>query len=355
MKAKILLIIVIALSLFSCKGGSAQPDRYTKFDSLIDNGKGIAFGDERDIYLFCDKDNWEALSPFIQGIIEQEVLLVYPEKYFNLIHLDISEYSAYSKYRNLMFIGDLESSGAVSKHMKESLAPDFITRVQQTGGDLFVAKNYATRDQLIIYLLASNPLNLKKVAAVQNDKIFDVLLQRLVMRQGYQAYQQKVIPVHFWEHYPFSMQIPDNYRLYSNDKEGRFLSLLYRARRQEREIPDKYINVYYEEMDEEDFGIEWFMEKRKELGDKYFEGDILTEETMRKSQTRLAGFDALKLMGAWINEKHMIGGAFQSFAFHHEGKSYIIDNVVYFPAGDKLPILTELFAISNSFKVKEAN
>ena len=124
-------------------------------------------GDELDIYLFCDKDNWEAVSPFIQGIIEQEVLLVYPEKYFNLIPKDISEYPTYAKYRNLMFIGDLESSGKVSKHMRESLAGDFITRVQQSGGDLFVAKNYATRDQLILYLLASNPLNLKKVAVVQ--------------------------------------------------------------------------------------------------------------------------------------------------------------------------------------------
>lgn len=355
MKAKYFLILLIAISLFSCKGGSSDSDRYTEFDSLIDHAKGIAMGDELDIYLFCDKDNWEAVSPFIQGIIEQEVLLVYPEKYFNLIPKDISEYPTYAKYRNLMFIGDLESSGKVSKHMRESLAGDFITRVQQSGGDLFVAKNYATRDQLILYLLASNPLNLKKVAAVQGDKIFEILLQRLVMRQGYQAYQQKVIPAHFWEHYPFTMQIPDNYVLYSNDKEGRFLSLLYRARMQEREIPDKYINVYYEEMDEEDFGIEWFIEKRKELGEKYFEGDKLTEETMRKSQTRLAGFDVLKLAGAWTNEKHLIGGAFQSYAFYHEGKSYLIDNVVYFPAGDKLPVLTELFAISNSFRIKGQN
>lgn len=352
MKTKLLFVLFIAVLLFSCKGGQGESQRYTEFDSLIDNGKSIAFGDERDVYLFCDDANWNALKPFVQSAIEQEVLLVYPEKYFKLIRKDISEYPAYAKYRNLLFIGDLESDGQVSRHMKESLAPAFITRVKQSGGDLFAAKNYATRDQLTLYLLASSPLNLQKVGAIQSDKIFELLLKRLVLRQGYQAYQQTVIPAHFWELYPFSMQIPDNYRLYSNDEKGRFLSLLYRARMQEREIPDKYINIYYEEMDEEDFGIEWFIAKRKELGAKYFEGDKLTEETMRKSETKLAGYDAYKLVGAWTNETHLIGGAFQSFAFHHEGTSYIIDNVVYFPAGDKLPILTELLAISNSFRIK---
>jgi len=107
---KSIIIALFALMLFACGGGDKEPARYLKFDDLIDNGKPLAMGDERDVYLFCDRANWTALKPFIQSSIERELILVYPEQYFNLIPTDLSELDKYYNYRNLLFIGDLESS-----------------------------------------------------------------------------------------------------------------------------------------------------------------------------------------------------------------------------------------------------
>ncbi|MDI3503567.1 MAG: hypothetical protein PWP64_503 [Candidatus Cloacimonadota bacterium] len=349
---KIILWALCATLLFACSSSDKEAARYTKYDDVISNGKPLAMGDEKDVYLFCDKENWAALKPFIQSSIEREFILVYPEKYFTLIPKDISELDEYFNYRNLLFIGDLESGGRVSQHMIESLAPEFITRVRQSGGDLFIAKNHASRDQLTLYLLGSSPLNLEKIGAIQSDKIFELLLRRFTQRQGYQTYQQPVIPDSFFETYPFSLKIPNNYTLYSNDKEGRFLSFIYRARAQNREIPDKYVNVYYEDMPENKIDHEWLITKRQMLGEKYFEGDVFDEDLIRKERTKLAGHDAWRIVGAWQNEKHLIGGAFQSYAFWHEGRAYIVDNIVYFPAGNKLPILAELYVISSSIELK---
>lgn len=349
---KIIFILFIALLLFACGKSEKEPSRYTEFDDLITSGKPLAMGDERDVYLFCDQDNWKALKPFIQSSIERELILVYPEQYFNLIHTDIAELDKYHNYRNLLFIGDLESGGRVSRHMQEVLAKDFITRVNQSGGDLFIAKNFASRDQLTMFLLGSSPLNLEKIGALQSDKIFDLLIKRYALRQGHQTYQQPVIPSSFFEPYPFSLKIPNTFSLFSNDKLGRFLSFIYRARAENREIPDKYISVYYEELPEEELDFEWLIAKRQALGQKHFEGDAFDEETIRKERTRLAGYEAWRLVGAWKNETHLIGGAFQSYAFWHEGKAYIVDNSVFFPAGDKLPTLIELYVISNSIKIK---
>lgn len=349
---KTIFLILIGLLLFGCGKSSKESARYTEFDNVITSGKPLAMGDERDVYLFCDSENWTALKPFIQSSIERELILVYPEQYFNLIPTKLSELSKYENYRNLLFIGDLESGGKVSRHMQEVLAQDFITRVKQSGGDLFVAKNFASRDQLTMFILGSNPLNLGKIGALQSDKVFDLLIKRYALRQGYQAYQQPVIPSTFFEPYPFSLQIPNNYSLFSNDKLGRFLSFIYRARAEDREIPDKYISVYYEDMPENELDFEWLIAKRQALGEKHFEGDVFDEETVRKERTQLAGHEALRIVGAWTNEKHLIGGPFQSYAFWHEGRAYIVDNIVFFPAGEKLPVMIELYVISNSIKIK---
>lgn len=349
---KIIFILTIGLLLAGCGKSTKESARYTRFDDLISSGKPLAMGDERDVYLFCDRDNWTALKPFIQSSIEREILLVYPEQYFQLIPTDISELPKYSGYRNLLFIGDLESGGRVSQHMQETVHKDFISRVRQSGGDLFVAKNFASRDQLTMYLMGSNPLNLGKIGALQSDKIFDLLIKRYALRQAFQAYQQPVIPSSFFEPYPFNLKIPNTFSLYSNDKLGRFLSFIYRARAENREIPDKYLNIYYEELPQNELSFEWLLQKRQALGKKYFEGDIFDEDTVRKEHTKLGGHEALRIVGAWKNEEHLIGGAFQSYAFWHEGKAYIVDNIVFFPAGDKLPSLIELYVISNSIEIK---
>ncbi len=348
----ILLLILALLILFGCNSADKKNARYTRFDSLIDHGKPLSLGDERDVYVFADHANWQKLKPFVQSSIEREIVLVYPEKYFRLVLADISQLKEHSRHPNLLFIGDLESGGPVSKHMQSSLAPDFIQRVKQSGGDLFVAKNFASKDQLTMYLMGDSKMNLEKIGAIQSDKIFEILSQRYVQRLGYQAYQQPVIQDSFFEPYPFELKIPNNFVLYSNDKVGRFLSLIYRARMTNREIPDKYISVYHENMPENVIDHQWLITKRQELGQKYFEGDVFDEEIIRKEVARLGEYDAMRIVGAWKNETHLIGGAFQSYAFWHEGKAYIVDNIVYFPAGDKLPILMELYVISSSIKIK---
>lgn len=349
---RLYLALLLSIVIFGCNSTARNNTRFTEYDNLVDSGKQLSLGDDRDVYLFCDADNWKALKPFVQSSIEREVSLVYPEKYFNLILAEASEIERYSKHKNLVFIGDLESNGRISQHMRVSVAQDFISRVQQSGGDLFVAKNFASRDQITLYLMGSDPLKLSKIGAIQSDNLFSLLLKRFSDRLGYQTYQQKVIPASFFAAYPYSMQIPNNYSLYSNDREGNFMSLIYRAKMQDRSIPDKFISVYYEAMPENSLDLQWVIKKKQLLAQKYFEGDEFDVSLIRSYATKFAGFEAIKIIGAWKNPKHMIGGGFQCFAFWNNGNAYLVDNIVYFPAGDKLPILTELSVISSTLKIK---
>ncbi|MDP3114982.1 MAG: DUF4837 family protein [Candidatus Cloacimonadaceae bacterium] len=354
MKYAFLTMLALLLALSSCGRGDGDKGFYTKFNDLIDHSKPIAFGEDEDIYVFCGTQNWARLETLIRSSVEREVALVYNEKYFFITPADIKEIDQLSKYKNLLFIGSLEAGDPVSNHIRQSLSPDLIDRVKTSGGDLFITKNRFTRDQLILHLVAKDDGRLVDLANIQANKIFDTLLDRYRKRLAYHAYQIKVITEDFFQPYPFSLKIPENYSLYSNDPKNNFLSFIYRARLQNREIPDKYISVHWVEMETDKVDEAWLLQKRIEIGERHFDGDVLDPTKLRTEKFNFAGFEGFRLSGPWENRKHMIGGAFQSYAFWHpqSRKAYFVDNSVYFPAGNKLPILAELFMVSSSLKIK---
>lgn len=350
MRKYLILLFVLPL-LFSCKKG-AENTRYTAFDGLMKSGKALSLGDERDVYVFCDSEKWAGIHDLLSPAIEREIKLVYPEKYFNLHLMNIKDFSEYSNYRNLLFIGDLASEDAVSQHIRETLDKALLERISASGGDLFSASNFYSRDQLILYLVGSNPINLVTLSALQSQNIFQLLIKRYRERLGYQAYQVPIIPADFFQDYPFELKVPNNFRLYSNDKNGNFLSLLYRARSESREVPDKYLSIYHQELPEADFDFQWLIQSRARIGEKYFEGDSFKAGDLKQEKVHFAGHEALRITGSWVNMNHKIGGAFQTHAFWEAGTAYLVDSSVYYPAGDKLPSIVELNVIGNSLRLR---
>ncbi len=355
---RIVIVLACLLILIGCRGqkagSSALSQRYSKFDDIIDAAKPIAFGEDYDVYVFSGSGNWNRLEDFMRSTIEREMFIVYNERYFDLHLAEIKDFDRLTKFRNLVLIGDLSSGDTVSRHIINSLSAKHVERVRQSGGEMYIAKNRWVRDQVVLYLLAENAEKLEKLVIAQANNLFSILLKRLTERIAYHTYLTKTIAADFWEHFPFSLQIPENYRLYSNDKTGRFLSFLYRARQPNREIPDKFVSIYYEPMETDSVDSDWLITKRAELAMKYYDGDVFDAHSIRRERFTLAGYDGWRIIGPWENRNHLVGGGFQSFAFWHEPskRAYLIDNSVFFPAGDKLPLLLELYMISGTLQIK---
>jgi len=229
-----------------------------------------------------------------------------------------------------------------------------IDRVLNSGGDIFVAKNRWVKDQLVVYMVGDKLESLLKLNILQTNRLFNLFLDRLGERLAYQAYLTKLIPEDFFQPYPFTLKIPENYRLFNDDKKNHFLSFLYRMRSEAREFPDKYVSVYYQDMGADSLKLDWILSKRKELADKYFDKDEFDPKMLRSERLLFGKYNAWRIIGPWKNMKHNIGGGFQTFAFYDEAqkRAYLIDNIVYYPAGDKLPELLELQKLSVSFKTK---
>jgi hypothetical protein len=348
------LLAILVLVVSSCGKRERKSDKYSFYESVVDSSKPIAWGSDRDIYVFCDDSTWKLLQILLRKTLERETFIVINEKYFTLVKAEMKDIDKLLQYKNLLFIGDLKSKGAVSEHLRKSMLPRQSERVENSGGEMYVAKNRWVKDQLVVYMVGNNLENLLKLNILQANRMYDLFLNRLGERLAYQTYQTKLIPEDFFSDYPFTLKIPESYRLFSNDRANHFLSFLYRIRSESRDFPDKYISVYYEDVQTDSLKLEWLLEKRKQIALKYYDGDEFDPKMLRSEKLSFGKYQAWHIIGPWKNMKHDIGGGFQSFAFYdaQQKRAYLIDNAVYFPAGDKLPELLEMQKISSTFKVK---
>jgi len=349
-------ILTLALLLFisTCSKKDVQALRFTKYDNIFDFSKPIAHGENKVIQVLVGRENLRRNSEMILASFESEIKLSHPEKVFEVRFCCLSALETVSKYRNIVICGDLESGDSVSVWLKQSLDKDLLDKVKTSGAELFSLQNYWVRDQSVLFFVAQNPARLSELLTLQAKNAFNILVARYRDRLGYLTYQLKLIDQSVLKDLPFSLKIPENFQVFTQDKTGRYISLISRSRVPDREKPDKYISVYYEDMPENRIEERWLIEKRGFIGEKYFDGDILIDDEAVFDETTLGKYKVLKMTARWENRKHLIGGALISYALWNEQhkRAYLVDTSVFFPAGDKLPVLLELGVLAETFELK---
>ncbi len=355
MKKFILPMALLLLALAGCGREPAPSNHFERYDGLIDPAKPIAYGEDHEVHLFAAGANLPAVKPPLEASLARGVTIVVEEQYFSVNFQEAAALNDFKPYKNLVYCGTVAGRDPVSLHITKTLAPELVKAAQASGAELFVINNHYSRDQLILYLLAKAPAALAKLAADRSEQIFGDLLDRYRQRLARAAYQNAVIEDKFFADRPFSIKIPNIYRLWKDDKAGRFLSFIFQPAKPTRDKADKYISVYHEPMAANQVTPEWVYKTRQELGKKFMDGDYILEDRYRTEPDSIAGFKGLRMTGHWVNESAGgFGGGFQTWAFWHEASqtAYLIDNIAFFRDGWKLPALLELGMISQSLEPK---
>lgn len=348
-------MILLLLALAGCEKESADSGYYQKYDNLLDGSKTAAFGEDNDVYLFAAGPNLAATQKTLESSLAREVTLVVEEQYFYPQFKEAASLKDFRSYKNIIYSGTLDGRDEVSQHITKTLAPQLVEAARASGAELFVINNYYARDQIILFLLAKDPTALKKLAEERSDQIFNYILERYQQRLAFTAYKNEVIEAKFFADRPFSIKVPNIFRLWKDEKAGRFLSFIFQPSKPSRQIADKYISVYYESMPENKISAQWIYNTRQDLGKKFMGGDQIYQDRYQTEPAKIAGFDGLRMTGHWINpDQGGFGGAFQTWAFWHEPSktAYLVDNIVLFPDGAKLPALLELGMLSQSLELK---
>ncbi len=351
---KIFRVILLASILALILGCNVEEkDAVNNLSQKISN-MPLSWGQEQYIYVFADHDLWKVMGEDIEKNLERYTMTTSEEALFEIKRGDVTKMDDFYKFRNLFFVADISDHQAVASYIKEQFDNDVLDKVKKDGYGFFVKNDLWAREQTVAFLFADGLGQLKTVHSNINDMIYsryeDALVQRIARK-----YSHKVsVRGELFEGLPFYVDIPKQYVVYKDWKEKNVISFLYRHYKQEGDKPDKYVTVYYEKSDKNPINQDWLFNKRSKLGWDVYDKDEINAEHVRFSDFNWGKKKGLKMAGRWSNMTYLIGGAFQSFAFWDEATNtaYIVDNSIFFPAGNKLYHLLELEAVSRSIKLK---
>lgn len=350
MKYKIKLLVILAL-LFSigCKGKTEQ--QYKPTGRRVDHKKPLAWGHGQTIYVFADDRVWKYAEKPLKDSIERFFYTTENETMFELKRADYKAMDQFYRFKNLIFLGHLESKEEVSSFIKERLTETALAGIDENGAGMYLMHNLWANDQLVVFIMGQTEEKLLRYNIIQAEDTFQSFREVLFQRTRSKIYGLEVYPDSFFKKQPWLIKIPKSYIVYKEDSEHRYLSFLSRK----KDNADKYVTVYYEKMEENNVNLAWAVKTREKLAwDVYDEDEIVKEDT-RSELTDFKGRKAIKISGKWQNKKYAVGGAFQTFAFYDQQskKAFFVDNSVFFPEGYKLSSLIELEIISRTIELKE--
>ncbi len=339
---KILFLLTAIFLIFGC--GEKKEEKSSQ--QKLDPRKPMSWGHQQTIYVFADENVWKYAKSHLQKNLERFHFTTTNEKIFEIKRAKNIE--QFYRFNNLLFFCDLEATTEISEYVKDIISKKIITEVKENSVGIYPKNNLWANDQFVLFLLGDNERNLLTLNIEMANEVYSLFREKLLERISRQVYQTKIYSQQEFADLSWKLKLPKSYVRYKKDEN--FLSYLARLRNK----PDRYISVYWEDIDEKDFGKDWFHKKRADLAWKYYDEDEFDKKDAKSEKIKFLGQTAWKLSGRWQNKKYAVGGAFQSFSFYDKKtqKAYLIDNSVYFPEGDKLPALLELEIISKTFSIK---
>lgn len=342
-------LILLSLLFTGCKDKSSGR-RYQPAGHTTDHRKPLSWGQDHVIYVFADDNVWRYAEQPLRESLERYYWTTENETYFELKRAKFQDLSTFYRFRNLLFLGHLDSNNEVSAYVKERLSEKVISSVKENGVGLFSRHNLWANNQFVVFLLGTTERNLLKYNILQANQLFEMFKDKLYSYTANRIYAVNIHPETLFEPYLWSLKLPVNYIIYKRDDDNNFISFL--ARRKDN--PDRYVSVYSEKHSGDSVNTEWAIATRSKIAWDYYDEDEFVREDIRFENVDFASRKAVRMSGRWQNRKYAIGGAFQCFAFYDEktGKAWLIDNSVFYPEGYKLPALIETEVISRTFELK---
>lgn len=353
-------LIIILLSLIALIACNDADKGYMPIEDFTDNSKGISYGNHQDVYVFSN----QVLGENTLDIMKQQ--FGYPqegaqkERTFEMFMESFSDFEEFKKAKNIIFICNLDRQDEITSFVVSKISQDKLDYVLNIGPTIVTYQNEWSDDQLVTFILSPNENKTDDIIISKMPNLYLDYENRFLKRMTRRVYYRGVLDNNIFQDYGYSLQIPSTFQLYKEDKTDNMLSFIYRYKKKDTILPDKYLTLYTEEMSRDDFDELWVKKGREKLGNVMLDGDKIDwmrTNLLPKTFTTWKDikYNGFILEGAWENEENNMGGSFKSYAFYDEvsKSAYLIDTAVYYPAGTKIPYLVELEGIVKSFNIKE--
>lgn len=353
-------LIILLLLFVALVGCGEKKVEYRPIKDLLNVEKPRAYGGHQDVYVFSNQE----ISVDVMTRLKKEFGNIIPgiqnEKAFFLQWKTFDGFDDLKKARNIIFICDLSIEDELTAFVLQKLPEEKINYVLDYSSIIVSYENEWADDQLISFVVSRDKERTDDILLVKAPNLYLDYQKRFLKRMTRRVYYRSTLSANEFIDLPFGLKIPDSYQLYKRDDVEDMISFIYRFKKGETVLPDKFVSVYHEKIEQRDFEEFWVKKSREKLGKTILDGDeIIWDRTQIMPKTLSAWDHAVYqgyiIEGAWKNETTDTGGSFKSYAIYHQksGTAYLIDTAVYYPAGTKIPYLLEMEGIAKSFYIKE--
>lgn len=335
MKRPAYAIPVIAVLLLSCGPRSSFPPIGSYSNVVIVTESGKIEG---------------ASEALIRELQHQVDYYTKAELQFHVKLISSSEFQKEPASKNVVLFG-LVRRGGLGGIIESFIGEGSVRQVLEGRSNIFKRLDYPVIGQLTVIVTATSWDLLKRVVRENGAVIRNIIEE--ANRERLRKYLLREEKVRLREEmrakYGFDLRIPFLYELNQERRGIPGIEFI-------RVKPHRGLTVSWRKWEGEGFSAAdsaTFYDIRSDLAWKMYDKDIMRKDLVFYYNDRFGPYDAVRMEGYWENSKGVYGGPFICFFLLDRVKSrlWMIDCVVYGPGFDKHPLLRELRAVAETFRM----
>ncbi|MCA9752582.1 MAG: DUF4837 family protein [Gemmatimonadetes bacterium] len=283
------------------------------------------------------------LGEEVAKILSGDIITVRPEKRFDITQDKLDRFRYYTT-RKILFAVSNPDDPDYAKLSKR--ATGIRTRTDYPGLEIEVDPFAAGQ---VMFRLVGDPQEIVHTLRDRGNDLIDVVEDTtvtLILTNIYRAGEKEKARPAMLARWGFGVRIPVEWVVEDRSSETtNFVRIWHDA-------PVEQMFVSWEDGRVERTPEEW-IQRRHELGWVHYDRDqVVWDMTGAVLGRAPFGPEGTVIKGVWKNDKYVIGGPFESYAFYcpDDDRTYLVDLSVYAPDRDKGPLMRVLRAVSRTFQ-----
>jgi len=336
MKIQSLFAFLFLVFLSACKNNGSHSGG--AISSVLPSSTG---GADEVMFVFPDMLATDQTKESIQTFFNKPYRILPKEE--NIFNISNVKYSAVNslmlRYRNIVFIADLQQESGVLAKAKEVLSEEQFQKLENGEQKVFTLRNIWSKPQNIIFIFGEGPEDLQKTMEIHAESIQNRILKydlEVYKTIAYIAGINGKLKEQWNEYHHIDYDIPADYKLSEND--GNFVSL-------RKDIKKGMIFLFFDVINysgpvpDVNYGIQLRNERGHYMSSNSENSYMSTDSTLGFIETKTIDGNIItyETSGLWRMENDFMGGPFITKYIIDQDNNRVIflDGFMYAPGENK--------------------
>ena len=252
--------------------------------------------------------------------------------------------------KNMILFG-LVRQGEVGKLIEGFIGTASVRKVLEGKINVFKKLDYPYAGQLTIIVTAASSDRLSEVVSESGALIREIIEEanRDRLRNYLLEREKRELTEEIRAKYKFTLRIPFLYELNQERKDVPGIEFV-------RKAPHRGLTVSWRSWTSSTVSLadsSSLYDIRADLAWKMYDKDVMRRDLVSFAEDHLGDYRIVRMDGYWENSEGIYGGPYSCFFLYDDihSRLWIVDMLVYGPGFDKHPLLRELRAVAETFRL----